>query len=688
MLRTDLKYVSLDFETTGLNPETDEAIQIGIAQFDHTWKLIDTFSSYIKPEKSLSELKDMVRVVTWLSIDQLMNAPHFADIQERIAHFFDESTVLIGHNIPFDIKVLEQHMEVNVLAHIDTFPLAQALIPFSQSYALEVLDKSLTKENNAHAGNEKHHDALYDAYAAQRVFLACIERINVITQKYPYVFSYLSRAVCPLRSILAIDAHENHLIPAIPVLSKSFTNGKKLLIEDEIAADTLPESWKYFIGNTPLKQVLKKLPKEHVIFSFSQRHKVQIAKHLLHELGLTHVESWNAYLFDKKLLWLFFQKKYFDQEELYFALKYFYHVSSWHSSIDLTTHYEWKIYHALKEKDITASSHSLELLTHEFLYEKMRDQSIMPYTTIFFFDQDRWYDTHMKWQQKPFDMHALLQITDSLIYRDTLVYPEKDSVWEPLHTKLVITIGVRQTEVAKLLKDVSNSAVEVDALIGNTYFYKTSLLIEQINELLISIEVHADPSDYRVVKEKWEKFMSIITNRCNISTRLYGQEIHFLVKTVDVFLEYSEFQQLFSLNQTMFLSAIKKDRPALITSWSSLQHPLIVERPGKEKLAFNEKNIYVFSNNKQISEQLLIWLHSHKPSHYKVHGENITGGKGKNVFAVKASPHNIIIGGYDFYLQCVAQKINIDIVYKLCINGPLQHIISSDLLYYGNMSHS
>lgn len=196
----------------------------------------------------------------------------------------------------------------------------------------------------------------------------------------------------------------------------------------------------------------------------------------------------------------------------------------------------------------------------------MRDQSIMPYTTIFFFDQDRWYDTHMKWQQKPFDMHALLQITDSLIYRDTLVYPEKDSVWEPLHTKLVITIGVRQTEVAKLLKDVSNSAVEVDALIGNTYFYKTSLLIEQINELLISIEVHADPSDYRVVKEKWEKFMSIITNRCNISTRLYGQEIHFLVKTVDVFLEYSEFQQLFSLNQTMFLSAIKKDRPALITS--------------------------------------------------------------------------------------------------------------------------
>lgn len=64
MLRSDLKYLCIDFETTGLDAEHDEAIQIGIVAFDHTGKVLDTFSSFIKPQKPLNELKDMVRVVT------------------------------------------------------------------------------------------------------------------------------------------------------------------------------------------------------------------------------------------------------------------------------------------------------------------------------------------------------------------------------------------------------------------------------------------------------------------------------------------------------------------------------------------------------------------------------------------------------------------------------------------------
>lgn len=77
MLREDLKYICLDFETTGLDAEKDEAIQIGIVSFDHTWKIIDSFSSYIKPEKPIAELKDIVRVITGLSIENVTNAPTF-----------------------------------------------------------------------------------------------------------------------------------------------------------------------------------------------------------------------------------------------------------------------------------------------------------------------------------------------------------------------------------------------------------------------------------------------------------------------------------------------------------------------------------------------------------------------------------------------------------------------------------
>lgn len=64
MLRSDLRYVCLDFETTGLDTEKDEAIQIGIVCFDHTRKITDSFASYIRPQKDMQELKDIVRVVT------------------------------------------------------------------------------------------------------------------------------------------------------------------------------------------------------------------------------------------------------------------------------------------------------------------------------------------------------------------------------------------------------------------------------------------------------------------------------------------------------------------------------------------------------------------------------------------------------------------------------------------------
>lgn len=106
MLRKELRYVCIDFETTGLDPHNDEAIQVGIVSFDHTGKTIETFSSYIKPQKESQELKDIVRVITGLDKEKLNDAPQFSEILPQIAAFFDENTVVIGHNIQFDLAVL------------------------------------------------------------------------------------------------------------------------------------------------------------------------------------------------------------------------------------------------------------------------------------------------------------------------------------------------------------------------------------------------------------------------------------------------------------------------------------------------------------------------------------------------------------------------------------------------------
>ena len=108
-------------------------------------------------------------------------------------------------------------------------------------------------------------------------------------------------------------------------------------------------------------------------------------------------------------------------------------------------------------------------------------------------------------------------------------------------------------------------------------------------------------------------------------TKLQGNEVRFVVKALHTFLEYSEFQQLFDTYQTIFLSHIKKDWPALVSSNTKPLTKLpLLDWPGKDKLDLSADNIYVFSNNKPTSQELLVWLHNNKPALHKVHGENIT----------------------------------------------------------------
>ena len=64
MLNPNYTYLAFDFETTGLDTTKDEAIQIGIVQFDHEFNVVDTYSSLIKPDKDIKELKSIVSHLT------------------------------------------------------------------------------------------------------------------------------------------------------------------------------------------------------------------------------------------------------------------------------------------------------------------------------------------------------------------------------------------------------------------------------------------------------------------------------------------------------------------------------------------------------------------------------------------------------------------------------------------------
>jgi DNA polymerase III epsilon subunit-like protein len=73
-LRNDRRYISIDFEATGLDTVKDEPIQVGLVVADSDFRLIDSFSALIRPQRDIKELKHIVGYITGLSLDKLSDA--------------------------------------------------------------------------------------------------------------------------------------------------------------------------------------------------------------------------------------------------------------------------------------------------------------------------------------------------------------------------------------------------------------------------------------------------------------------------------------------------------------------------------------------------------------------------------------------------------------------------------------
>ena len=88
MLSPNYRYIALDFETTGLDLQSDEPIQIGLLECDAEGNFIAGYQSLLRPSKPTKELKTVVGFITGLSADALQDAPTPAEVGFEIQHFF------------------------------------------------------------------------------------------------------------------------------------------------------------------------------------------------------------------------------------------------------------------------------------------------------------------------------------------------------------------------------------------------------------------------------------------------------------------------------------------------------------------------------------------------------------------------------------------------------------------------
>ena len=165
----------LDTETTGLHVEKGDQI-ISIASLKVCDLKIDEknyLDELVNPNMNIPESSTKIHNIT---DEQVLSKPSLLEISDKILKFLKKS-VLVGHNINFDINFLKENSKgsqladrMKVIKSIDTIYLTASLFPDLKNYELS----NLCEYFNIKTDDQIRHSALGDCIITARLFLHLI----------------------------------------------------------------------------------------------------------------------------------------------------------------------------------------------------------------------------------------------------------------------------------------------------------------------------------------------------------------------------------------------------------------------------------------------------------------------------------------------------------------------------------
>lgn len=169
-------YISIDLETTGLNPKSDKITEIGAVKVLEG-EVCGTFSTLVNPGRRLEE---RVTQLTGITDEMLVDAPCIEEVLPGLFDFL-EDLPLLGHSVLFDFSFLKKAAVNQKLAFekeaIDTLKLARKYLRDLEHRNLDFLCAYYRIPHNAHRALEdaKATDILYRKLAEQ--FFVAEERL-------------------------------------------------------------------------------------------------------------------------------------------------------------------------------------------------------------------------------------------------------------------------------------------------------------------------------------------------------------------------------------------------------------------------------------------------------------------------------------------------------------------------------
>ena len=278
MLSKKYRYIWLDFETTGLDLLKDEPIQLWIVEIDIDGNIIDQYQTLLRPEKEIKELKNIVSFITNIDLKDLETAPSPSEVQKEISRFFWKNTVVVWHNIAFDLSFLNRFFpSLKYAFSIDTFQLSQAMVPYAPSYALEILSSHLEEKplflqrkskfwltfTSKNEEQESFHDAFFDTKETLALFCYLIDFLWQVQEKTPVLGQLINKSNAEFLQVLPSYSYKPSpsigeiVIPALKKIAPADTSFTSFPYD--IQTSNYESKKRYYIWNLKFKSLLQSL---------------------------------------------------------------------------------------------------------------------------------------------------------------------------------------------------------------------------------------------------------------------------------------------------------------------------------------------------------------------------------------------------------------------------------------------
>jgi DNA polymerase-3 subunit epsilon len=172
-LLAELVFTAFDLETTGLDPADDEIVAIGAVRIANGSLLREeVFDELVDPRRAISlESVEVHGISPWM----VAGEPTSDEVLPRFARFAHDS-VLLGHNVGFDLRFLERSGSAAGVRFaqpvLDTLLLSAVVHPNQEDHSLEAIAARL---GLAVVGR---HTALGDAMLAGEAFARLIPLLS------------------------------------------------------------------------------------------------------------------------------------------------------------------------------------------------------------------------------------------------------------------------------------------------------------------------------------------------------------------------------------------------------------------------------------------------------------------------------------------------------------------------------